>query len=176
MNGNDRYGLPPTDEEIEQGYQLWRSRYKVFNLDNLCEPFLSLKVPKESISWLKMAREAKLLSMRRAADTLGISVSSYCEMESREAKGSITIAQLAKAAEAIDCELVYAIRPKQRKSFSRLIWERILPRVLNNPCSRYCNPYRKAYSIANIANINTENSKFRDENGWLRNSRTPFRS
>ena len=44
-------------------------------------------------------------------------------MKSAKRRARLSLTTLAKAAEAMDCELAYAIRPKNKKYFSSIIWE-----------------------------------------------------
>lgn len=66
-----------------------------------------------SHGWLKAIREALGLTERQQADRLGVSGSTLHKSESAEAEGRITLGQLRRLAEGLDCELVYALVPRK---------------------------------------------------------------
>jgi hypothetical protein len=108
----------------EKAYQRWWQRtYRYQTSDLSIDPFL--KLPASDNGQLRRAREA-LLKPRGTKD---FSRHRFLKLEKSEAKGSITLKALARAADALDCELVYAIRPKSKKRYSRVIWDQILPEV-----------------------------------------------
>ena len=98
------------------------SRYHYREADDLVGPFLMVK---SSGGWLKRAREASFLSAQGVSSRLGIKRTAYAKFESDESK--MNIATLKRCAEAMDCELVYAIRPKSQKRFSDSIWDALSP-------------------------------------------------
>lgn len=62
--------------------------------------------------WLKAIRGALGFSTRQLADRLGVQHSSVLRLEKREVKGKVSIESLDKAAQAMNCKLIYAIVPK----------------------------------------------------------------
>lgn len=63
--------------------------------------------------WLKAVRDSIGLTRSKAAVLLGITRQSYTALEEAEASRSITLKSLQRAAEVMDCELVYFLVPKQ---------------------------------------------------------------
>ena len=63
--------------------------------------------------WLRAVRESLGRSLRVQARRLEISQVTLTRSEQAEAEGSISLAQLRKLAAGLDCELVYAIVPRQ---------------------------------------------------------------
>jgi predicted DNA-binding mobile mystery protein A len=53
------------------------------------------------------------MSLRQLAERLGLSTNALAKYEQNEQNGSISLGTLAKAAEALDMELVYYLRPKR---------------------------------------------------------------
>lgn len=72
---------------------------------------LAKRVP--SRGWLKEIREALGRTERQQAARLGISSSTLHKSEQSEAQERISLAQLRKLADGLDCELVYAIVPRK---------------------------------------------------------------
>ena len=72
--------------------------------------------------WLKAIRESLGLSERQQADRLGITGSTLHKSESAEAEERITLRQLRKLADGLDCELVYALVP--RKPLTQVVEDR----------------------------------------------------
>jgi predicted DNA-binding mobile mystery protein A len=65
------------------------------------------------MGWVRAIRDALGLTGAQLARRLGIRPASLSELEKNEAKGAITLATLRRAAEALDCTLVYALVPNQ---------------------------------------------------------------
>ncbi|WP_244119637.1 mobile mystery protein A [Burkholderia gladioli] len=63
--------------------------------------------------WLKLIREALGLTGRQQASRLGISAPTLHKSEKAEADERITLGQLRKLAEGLDCDLVYALVPRK---------------------------------------------------------------
>jgi predicted DNA-binding mobile mystery protein A len=61
--------------------------------------------------WIKAIREALGLTTRQFSKRLNLSQSRVVEIEHAEVSGSITLDSLRRAAEALDCRLVYALVP-----------------------------------------------------------------
>lgn len=62
--------------------------------------------------WLKAIREALGMTTAQLAQRLGVAQSRVVAIEQAETKGTITLNSLEKAAQALDCRLVYALVPK----------------------------------------------------------------
>lgn len=62
--------------------------------------------------WIRSIREAIGMSGRQLAERMEVTAPRIAELEKAETHGNITLKSLRRAAEAMDCELVYAIVPK----------------------------------------------------------------
>ncbi|WJF91781.1 mobile mystery protein A [Paraburkholderia bonniea] len=71
--------------------------------------------------WLKLIRESLGLTERQQAARLSISAPTLHKSEQAEADERITLKQLRKLAEGLDCELVYALVP--RKPLTQMVAE-----------------------------------------------------
>lgn len=63
--------------------------------------------------WLRAVRGALGLGQQEVARKLGIRRQSFAELEAAEERGAVTIASLERAAEAMGCELVYYLVPRE---------------------------------------------------------------
>jgi predicted DNA-binding mobile mystery protein A len=63
--------------------------------------------------WIKAVREALGMTTAQLAIRMGVKQPSIVDLERSEAKGSIELATLRRAAEALDCALVYALVPNK---------------------------------------------------------------
>lgn len=63
--------------------------------------------------WLKAIREALGMTTRQYSARLGVSQPRVVLLEKGEAEGTLTLESLRRAAEALDCELVYVIVPRK---------------------------------------------------------------
>lgn len=62
--------------------------------------------------WLRAIRESAALTQAALATKLGLSRQSYAALETSEARGAISLSSLQRAADAMDCELVYFVVPR----------------------------------------------------------------
>ena len=62
--------------------------------------------------WLKAIREALGITTRQIAGRLGLAHSTVVEAEQGEAAGTITLAQLRRLANVLDCDLRYVLIPR----------------------------------------------------------------
>ena len=69
--------------------------------------------------WIREVREILGLSAQQLAARMGVSQPTVAKMEQAEARGVVTLASLKRAAEAMDCHLVYAFVP--RTSFEEIL-------------------------------------------------------
>lgn len=93
---------------------------RIRQLDEKLEPFARLRStrpPPEG--WAKAIREALGISVRQMARRTGRSRTSVTSAERGEAKGSVQMETLEGLAEALDCDLVYALVP--RRSLARTL-------------------------------------------------------
>lgn len=84
------------------------------------ETLLTKRAP--SRGWLKEIREALGRTERQQAERLGISGSTLHKSEQSEAEERISLGQLRKLADGLDCELVYALVP--RKPLTEVVQDR----------------------------------------------------
>jgi len=69
--------------------------------------------------WLRAVRQALGLAQADVAKNVGISKQAYAQFEHGETKDTLTLASLQRAAEAMDCDLVYYLVPRAN-SFGEL--------------------------------------------------------
>jgi len=88
-------------QQTEQSIQLWR------------DADLSLT---PSQGWTRTIRKALGMTAIALGKRLGISANGASKIEKSEMSGTITLNSLRRAAEALDCELKYALVPKSSLS------------------------------------------------------------
>lgn len=71
------------------------------------------EIRRPSKGWLRAIRDAIGMTRSGVANRMDISRQSYTALEQAEADRSITLKSLDRAAEAMDCEVVYFLVPKQ---------------------------------------------------------------
>lgn len=62
--------------------------------------------------WLRAVREAIGLKQAAVAERMGVKRQSYARLEITEAQGTVSLGSLRRAADAMDCEVVYFLVPK----------------------------------------------------------------
>ena len=80
------------------------------------------KLSRPPYGWIKAIREALGMTSRQFAKRMGVSQPRASAIEKNEVIGSITLDTLQRAANALDCQLVYALVP--RKPLQALVKER----------------------------------------------------
>jgi predicted DNA-binding mobile mystery protein A len=90
--------------------------------DKFDDSLMSRMSPRPKEGWLRTLRKALGMSSPQIARLLGVSKAQASQMERMEIEDRITLKQLRKVAEKLDCELVYAIVP--RSSISEMIQDR----------------------------------------------------
>jgi predicted DNA-binding mobile mystery protein A len=66
--------------------------------------------------WVRYMRRALGMSTKVLAERAGLALSTVSQTEHRELEGRVSVRTLRRLAAAMDCELVYAIVPKQSLS------------------------------------------------------------
>jgi predicted DNA-binding mobile mystery protein A len=83
-------------------------------LDRSLVPFRAAQnIPRPPKGWLRAVREATGISAREVGEALGASRQLPLQFERAEAEDRITLKSLRAAANALDCDLVYALVPKK---------------------------------------------------------------
>lgn len=101
------------------------------NLDKRLSVIREARLVMPGRGWTRAIREALGMTVRQLANRMNVVPSRIAAIEKAEGTGSITIKSLREAAEALDCELVYAFVPRQslddtlRKQISRKIDNRL---------------------------------------------------
>ncbi len=88
--------------------QIIREQYQ-FKLNQLVDINKIIR-PKEG--WVRSLRKALGMSSPQLAKRLGISKSQTSQMERMEAEDRITLKQLRRVADSLDCDLIYALVPR----------------------------------------------------------------
>ena len=153
-----------TPEQLERAKREFYLRYHHFKeTDDLLFPFLNAK---QDNQWLRRSRQASLMSAKVVARRAGIKRNNYYRLEANETNA--TLATLQKAAEALDCELVYAIRPRAGGNFMQRIWNVIYAAVKDAPnIDTAGNP---SLRLAALVNMQLYDPGFRKAQGWIRNT------
>ena len=82
-------------------------------LDRILEPFRTVaNTPRPQKGWLRAIREAAGISASEVARTLKTSRQLPLQLEKAEAEDRITLKSLRTAANALGCDLVYALVPR----------------------------------------------------------------
>lgn len=69
--------------------------------------------PRPSSGWIKAIRESLGMAAAHLATRLGVATSTVTRLETSEADDTISLGTLRRAAEALGCELQYALVPRQ---------------------------------------------------------------
>ena len=108
---------------------------------------------------LRRIRETYSLSLSSVAQNAGLGVKDYHRYEKAEGTGKITLNALKACAQAMDCELVYALRPVNRRLPSENLFRQIAP---------FARRMRSWFLFAQALRL-LRKASFRREMGWARN-------
>ncbi len=158
---------PLTPRQLNLSYEMWKQAYQKFSCDNLLEPFMNHQIHPDppNGSWIRTTRHSLLLSTNTLSKRLKISTSAYCRLERSESMGSIQLSTLKKVASAMDCELVYALRPTNHLPHSKRIWHQVLLQAMNGKRFKRAN-LLKANTLAAEAKSLMNQSGFRKDQDW----------
>ncbi len=78
-------------------------------IDSLID-LMPIQRPKEG--WIRTFRKALGMSSPQLAIRMGVSKSQMSQMERMETEDRITLKQLRRVADSLDCELIYMLKPK----------------------------------------------------------------
>lgn len=107
-------------------------RLRTRQIERALHPFLAAKdLPRPPRGWLRAIREAAGVTLREMAKRLKKSPSLAFSLEKSEAEYRITLGSLREAADALGCQLVYALVPKNA-SIQELVEERARTRAAEN--------------------------------------------
>lgn len=87
-----------------------KDRLRIRQIDASLSPLKGFRQPPPG-GWVKVIRKALGMSVRQLSRRAGLSPTSVRSVEMHEAKGTVRLDSLAKLAQAMDCQLVYAIVP-----------------------------------------------------------------
>lgn len=87
---------------------------RIVQLERTLKPFYAVKdSPRPRKGWIRAIREATDITLREMAKRLGKVPSLAFYLEKSEAEYRITLGNLREAAEALGCQLVYALVPRE---------------------------------------------------------------
>ena len=102
------------------------------NLQNVLVAGLDARIPalrpaqanasRPARGWLRAVRSVLGLGQEQVAKKIAMTRQSFADLEAAEQRGAISLNSLQRAAEAMDCELVYFIVPRETvaRSYSEL--------------------------------------------------------
>lgn len=89
-----------------------RNKLKQLQIQTLDRHLAEIRIcERPSGGWIAAIRKSLGMSVRQMAERIGITQQSAANLESNESEDSITLKSLRKAAEALNCRLVYALVP-----------------------------------------------------------------
>jgi predicted DNA-binding mobile mystery protein A len=93
-------------------------RFRSILLEGLQQKFEALNGARSAASrpargWLRAIREATGLTQAEVASNMAVKRQSYAQFENAEETGAISLASLTRASEAMGCELVYFVVPRE---------------------------------------------------------------
>jgi predicted DNA-binding mobile mystery protein A len=82
---------------------------------------IATKWPRPLAGWIKPIRSALCMTKKQFSERMGVHLSRVSKIEKAEIDDSITVKSMRRAAEALNCEFVYAIVPRSTLTLKELI-------------------------------------------------------
>lgn len=120
-------------------------------LDDQLHPWLTLQ-SRPGQGWVRTIRKALGMTGKQLANRLGVNRSRVVKIEEAEQKGAITLHTLSDVAKAMNCELVYALVPKES-----------LQAILNQQIEKIVKQHMKRVSHSMWLENQATLSQFQDE-------------
>ena len=164
-----------SDQDRKQAFfKWWTTMYPAPEADVAIVPFLNSEIqPRPRDGWLRAARIAMLKSLSQVGKQAGLSRQAISQFEQKELEGKITIETLSKIAEAMDCEFVYAIRPKKKIRFSQVIWQQLSEVSADHGWIRQAQPHSKHLALAKVVSDKLKKPAIRRANSWSKRKPRP---
>ena len=90
------------------------NKFKHLQLKTLNEHVANIQIcDRPSDGWIRSIRKSIGMTTRQLAERIGVTQQATSKLEENEFDNSVTLKTLRRAAEAMDCKLVYAIIPNQ---------------------------------------------------------------
>lgn len=106
-------------------------RMRILQLDAEMRPFRAGGRAKQpTLALLRTVRQALRMPAREVGEKLGVVRSAVSRSERAEEQGTITMRTLGRMAEAMGCQVVYGIVPKNGRTLERLAEEQLWKKVL----------------------------------------------
>ena len=83
------------------------------SLDRALAPFRKAPHRAPPRGWIRALRDALGMTAEQLGERMGVKQPSVQRLELSEAEGTIQLSSLRKAAEALDCEVIYALVPRR---------------------------------------------------------------
>ena len=83
------------------------------SLDRILAPYLEVHRRPPARGWVRAVRDALGMTAEQLGERMGITQPSVNRLELSEAAGTIQLNTLRRAAEALGCEVVYALVPRR---------------------------------------------------------------
>lgn len=166
--------LTPT--QFLEAFRLFKASLVHHETDLRLEPFLAVpsKDPGERpFSWLRAARTALQLKTVDVAARMGISRKRYTLLELADDRGALSVAELEAGARALDCEVLLALRPREKKPYAQRLWSVAWPASIDHPWVQSRPSHLKSYALAAVARDLVRATEFRRAQGWSERTSLP---
>jgi hypothetical protein len=111
----------------------WEKPRLLQHLDDVLTKFRQDPAKFEHRRWLMDLKDGLRLTYPGMGAKLSVSHQAIQQIEKREDEGKVTLGQMHRFAEEIDCRFVYGFVPKEQPTFSRLITHKALQFVQKHP-------------------------------------------
>jgi len=95
-------------------------------LDDQLRPLRRARLSAPRAGWVRAIRDALGMNGRQFSDRMRISRTNLGKLEDSEVRGVVSMETLRRAAEALGCDLIYALVPRDGKTLDMLVQERAL--------------------------------------------------
>ena len=153
-------------QKPRSSYRIWYADYASKYIDSQLAMILDKPIDSCEGGRVRMTRKALLLSSVEMAKRLGIAPNNYLKFEKNDESGYIQLTSLNKIAAAMDCDFVYFLRPRNRRRYSEILWNRLEATAKEANMYVYANPARRDRILYASAKRTMANPTFARAQKW----------
>lgn len=118
-------------------------------------------------NWLWHTRQVLQMKTSLIAEKIGVTKAAYYQFEKAEENGTITVQSLEKAAQALDCELIYFLKPKgSSPTLSEQLWNEVFPDAIQHSWVRSRPEKNKYLALISIVKKLIKDPQYRKKKNW----------
>jgi len=152
-------------------FLVWQSqmqeRFKIHMKELILDINRELYEYEQEKNWLWHTRQVLQMKTSLIAEKMKVTKAAYYQFEKAEEDGTITIQSLEKAAQALNCELIYFLKPKgDSPTLSEKLWNEVYLDAIQHPWVRSRPEKNKYLALISIVKKLIKDPQYRKKKNW----------